>query len=88
MARTMVVGDSSLLGQIRHTNTINQNGGPSLKPPTGAQKKNLLIVRSGADANTTLDTSIIVENASAINRTDVDGNKYINQYMLIKRLGK
>ncbi len=38
--------------------------------------------------DSSMDTTIILESGLAITRTDVDGHKYINQYMLLDKLGK
>jgi hypothetical protein len=44
--------------------------------------------RSSLNATQMSDTSMILENTSAIARKDENGNKYINKYKLQERLGK
>lgn len=49
---------------------------------------NLRDRRKSADISCGLDASTVIENTSAIARKDEDGNKYINQYMLLDKLGR
>lgn len=65
---------------------------PSQKQPERDLSSSYLEVtrtrKSSVDMSSILETSIIIENTLAVTRTDCDGNKYLNQYMLLDKLGK
>ena len=77
MSRAVTRQENVAAGYLKNTNAAQRNSFKKQDPR-----------RTITSDKSTMDTSMMIESSSVITKTDQDGTKHINQYMLLEKLGK